>query len=106
MPSLHEVATITSKGQITLPKSIRRMLGVDTGDKVIFQRVGSQIVVSRIATPEHHDPAIAGFLALLEKDIRNGQQLTGLPDDLADAMLATLQQPFDLDDEITGEVAL
>ena len=31
MPAIHEVATLTSKGQITLPKSIRQALGADTG---------------------------------------------------------------------------
>lgn len=29
-------ATVTSKGQITLPKSVRDGLGVDTGDRVEF----------------------------------------------------------------------
>lgn len=33
MPVIHEVATITSKGQITLPKPIRQALGVDYGGK-------------------------------------------------------------------------
>ncbi|MBX3069154.1 MAG: AbrB/MazE/SpoVT family DNA-binding domain-containing protein [Thermomicrobiales bacterium] len=28
--------TITSKGQVTLPKKIRKQLGVDVGDKVTF----------------------------------------------------------------------
>jgi antitoxin PrlF len=30
-------ATITSKGQITLPKDVRDALGVDTGDRVAFR---------------------------------------------------------------------
>jgi AbrB family looped-hinge helix DNA binding protein len=29
-------ATVTSKGQITLPKTVREGLGVDAGDKVEF----------------------------------------------------------------------
>ena len=40
MPAIHEVATLTSKGQITLPKSIRQALGVDTGGKVAFDQIG------------------------------------------------------------------
>ena len=36
MPAIHVVATITSKGQITLPKPIRQALGVDYGGKVAF----------------------------------------------------------------------
>lgn len=33
MPAIHEIATLTSKGQDTLPKSVRQLLGVDTGVK-------------------------------------------------------------------------
>ena len=32
------VATVTSKGQITLPKEIREGLGVQPGDRVLFWR--------------------------------------------------------------------
>ena len=31
-----ELAKITSKGQITIPASIRKLLGVKDGDKVLF----------------------------------------------------------------------
>ena len=40
-----ELAKLTSKGQITLPISIRRKLGVKDGDKVAFIEQGDQIVV-------------------------------------------------------------
>ena len=40
MPAIHEVATLTSKGQITLPKPIRQALGVDVGGKVAFDFSG------------------------------------------------------------------
>ena len=52
MPEIHEVATLTSKGQITLPKSIRQVLGVDTGGKVAFDLRGGEVVVTR-ADAEH-----------------------------------------------------
>jgi len=29
-------ATLTSKGQITIPKAVRKLLGISTGDKVDF----------------------------------------------------------------------
>ena len=106
MPAIHEVATITAKGQITLPKPIRQALGVDYGGKVAFDLQGSQVIVTRAEEPHHEDPAIGAFLALLEKDICTGQHLCALPDDLMKAMLATLTQPVDLDTEIEGDVAL
>lgn len=39
MPS----ATVTSKGQITLPKEVREALGVGTGDRVEFVETGKGV---------------------------------------------------------------
>ena len=106
MPAIHEIATITSKGQITLPKPIRQALGVDYGGKVAFDLRGSQVIVTRADVSQHEDPAIGAFLALLEADIRSGQHLCTLPDNLVQAMLSTLTQPVDLAADIQGDVAL
>jgi len=106
MNTIHEIATITSKGQITLPKPIRQALGVDSGSKVAFDLRGSQVVVSRADNEEHEDPAITDFLSLLEKDIHTGRHLTSLPEGLARSMLAALKHPADSDEEIVGDVAL
>ena len=106
MPVIHEVATITSKGQITLPKPIRQALGVDYGGKVAFDLRGSQVIVTRADEASHEDPAIASFLALLEKDIQSAQGVTTLPDGLARAMRSALGKPVDLNEDIEGDVAL
>jgi antitoxin PrlF len=106
MPAIHEVATITSKGQITLPKPIRQALGVDYGGKVAFDLRGSQVIVTRADEASHEDPAIASFLALLEKDICTGQHLCNLPDGLVQAMQAAVTLPVDLNADIEGDVAL
>lgn len=106
MSAIHEQATLTSKGQLTLPKSIRQALGVTTGGKVCFElRGGGEVVVTR-ADSEHEDPAIGAFLGLLEQSISQGKQLGSLPEELAQAMLASLAQAVDLDEVIEGEVAL
>jgi len=34
---MQKQATITSKGQITVPREIRRVLGVRSGDKLLFE---------------------------------------------------------------------
>lgn len=105
MPEIHEIATLTSKGQITLPKSIRQVLGVDTGAKVAFDLRGGEVIVSR-ADAEHEDPAIGAFLELLEADIRAGRHIQALPEDLARAMLANAGRAVNLDEDIEGDVAL
>jgi antitoxin PrlF len=104
MPNIHEVATVTSKGQITLPKPIRQALGIAVGGKVAFDLRGTEVIVSRANSPEHTDPAISAFLALLESDIKSGRHVTALPPALAHAMLDTLQHV--VDEDIAGAVDL
>lgn len=106
MSAIHEIATITSKGQITLPKPIRQALGVDVGEKVVFELVGSQVVVSRAESTPHQDPAIGSFLTMLEQDIAAGRNTGTLPKNLALAMLSAIKQPVELATEIDGDVAL
>jgi len=105
MPAIHEVATLTSKGQITLPKPIRQALGVDAGGKLAFDLRGSEVVVTRVDA-EHEDPAIGAFLSLLARDIEAGRNVRGLPEDLARAMLEHAGHGANLGDEIDGDVAL
>jgi len=40
-----ELATVTSKGQITIPASIRRELGLKEGSKILFYKKGNDIVI-------------------------------------------------------------
>ncbi|WP_416424165.1 type II toxin-antitoxin system PrlF family antitoxin [Pseudomonas sp. App30] len=105
MPAIHEIATLTSKGQVTLPKSVRQLLGLNAGTKIAFDVRGSEVVVSRVEA-DHEDPAIGAFLNVLEADIRSGRNLTALPEDLAQAMLANANHSVNLDEDIDGEVAL
>ena len=105
MPEIHEVATLTSKGQITLPKSIRQVLGVDTGGKVAFDLRGGEVVVTR-ADAEHEDPAIAAFLTLLARDIEAGRNVRGLPEDLASTMLEHAGHKVDLGDDFDEDVEI
>jgi len=104
MNTIHEVATVTSKGQITLPKSIRQALGVGFGGKVSFRLRGDEVVVTRSEEAEHEDPAIARFLALLERDIEAGRNIRPLPEKLAKSMAAALNLP--VDEDIQGDVEL
>ena len=106
MSIIHEVATMTAKGQITLPKTIRQALGVDVGAKVAFElRDDGQVVVSR-AEAEHEDPAIGAFLDLLAGDIRAGRHLRAIPDDLAKDMLEHALREARPDEDVDGDVDL
>ena len=55
-------AKLTSKGQITVPKSVREALGLRPGDEVVFRVHGDRAVVAK--TPDfsscRHDPVPAG----------------------------------------------
>lgn len=105
MGTIRQVASVTSKGQITLPKSVRQLLGVESGDKIAFDVLGTQVVVSRADAEPHADPAISGFLALLEQDIRSGKRVGAVPQGLARSMAAAAKIT-PTDEEIEGDVAL
>ncbi len=49
MEATLDMAKVTTKGQITIPKAIRQILGVGTGDKVLFYDLGDGSVVMRSA---------------------------------------------------------
>ena len=106
MSIIREVATMTAKGQITVPKPIRQALGADAGTKVKFElHENGQVSVSR-ADAEHEDPAIGAFLDLLERDLEAGRLVEQLPDGLARVMLADADLDVDLHEPIEGDVDL
>jgi antitoxin PrlF len=41
-------AKLTSKGQVTVPKEIRRRLGVRTGDRLLFEEDGDGVRVTAV----------------------------------------------------------
>jgi antitoxin PrlF len=107
MPVIEEVCTITAKGQTTVPKAVRQALGVSYGGRIIFRVEDGIISVHAAAEPEA-DPALAPFLALLERDIAaRPESLVPLTPELA-ARVATATEGVkaDPDAPIEGEVAL
>lgn len=106
MPTIRETATVTSKGQITLPKAIRQALGVDVGGKVAFDLIDNRVTVSRATGEPHEDPAIARFLTLLEQDVMSGHHIATLPDELVRSMMTAIGKPIDPHEEIEGDVAV
>jgi AbrB family looped-hinge helix DNA binding protein len=41
--TMQKQAKITSKGQITVPRDVRRALGVQAGDHLVFESIGQEV---------------------------------------------------------------
>ena len=54
-------ATVSSKGQIVIPKSLRDGLGIKEGQKVIIEEVGGTLVV--VPVPKDPVKAMKGLVA-------------------------------------------
>ena len=46
-----QVLTVSSKGQISLPVNIRKMLSIDTGDKLVAYASGDAIMLKTLKLP-------------------------------------------------------
>ena len=53
-------ATVTSKGQITIPADVRKALSLETGTKVVFTRLKDGTMVLR--SKSRSAPDVAGLL--------------------------------------------
>lgn len=59
------VATVTSKGQVTIPKKVRDRLGVHPGEDVGFEEKEGLVVIAKVVTKSPFDKWV-GKLAKLE----------------------------------------
>ncbi|HWO93244.1 MAG TPA: AbrB/MazE/SpoVT family DNA-binding domain-containing protein [Dehalococcoidia bacterium] len=41
------LSTVTSRGQVTIPAEVRKVLGAKSGDKVAFEIVGDSVMLKR-----------------------------------------------------------
>ena len=67
---MQKQATITSKGQITVPREVRRMLGVRTGDKLLFESDGKGMRVR----PIKNRSAFSKYRGIGNPDIPSGKK--------------------------------
>jgi antitoxin PrlF len=101
-----EVSKITSKGQTTVPKSVRMALGVGAGDEIAFRVDGNRVFVTRLEKA-HRDPALGAFLVRIEQDIAKGRNVHTLPSAVVTAMKkARKSATVDLNEPLVGDVAL
>jgi antitoxin PrlF len=75
MPKRAEIleipATVTERGQTTVPAAIRRMLALGKRDRVVFRGLadGTVVIARKDANAEDRDPIIGKFLAFLARDM-------------------------------------
>lgn len=110
-PVVEAVSTITDKGQTTVPKVMRKALGVGPGDKLAFRLQGGKVILQRVkvahrAGAARVDPVLGKFLAFLARDIAAGRAMP-LTSEFAARMAAlTKGKKVDLDAPIEGPVDL
>jgi antitoxin PrlF len=65
------VSTLTDKYQTTVPKPIRRVLGLNKRDQLAYRvsSHGEVVLVRRAKEDEHVDPVVSGLLDLIESDM-------------------------------------
>ncbi|MDN4633544.1 type II toxin-antitoxin system PrlF family antitoxin [Sphingomonas sp. PsM26] len=104
---IQERSKITAKGQTTVPKAVRQVLGVSYGGEIAFVVDDRGVSVQRVEA-EEADPVIAAFLGFLEQDmLGNPNNVVAIPRSLAERMAALTEQvDVDLDHDIDGPVAL
>lgn len=75
MPKTGEIleipATITARGQTTVPAAIRKMLALGKRDRVVFRGLadGTVVIAKKDESVEQSDPVIGKFLNFLAADM-------------------------------------
>jgi antitoxin PrlF len=70
---MQKQARITSKGQITVPKDVRRVLGVRAGDRLVFETDGKGVRVR----PARTKSAFSKYRAIGNPGIGAGRKSIG-----------------------------
>lgn len=104
-----DASKITSKGQLTLPKTVRKILSVSEGDSVRFVSDDGRVIIEACESETvDDDPVVGRFLAFLEHDLstRPGAAMEFPPSLLEAARKLTEGVEVSLDDPIEGDVEL
>jgi antitoxin PrlF len=66
-------ATITARGQTTVPAAIRKMLSLGKRDRVVFRGLadGTVVIAKKETRADGDDPVIGKFLEFLARDMSN-----------------------------------
>jgi antitoxin PrlF len=74
-----EITSLSTKGQVVIPRNIRNQLNLDTGDKLIVVCDGSNILLKPILSPN-----LSEFKALVEETDKITNELATTPEKLSD----------------------
>ncbi len=92
-------ATITERGQTTVPAAIRGMLQLGKKDQVVFRGLadGTVVIAKKNRPDDNVDPVVGAFLTFLAKDMADHpSRIKGLPGHLI-ARGRTLVDGVDVD---------
>ena len=56
-----KTATLTSKGQITIPKEIREKLGLKKGDKLVLVEKNGNVILRKVSLEEIRQKALENY---------------------------------------------
>jgi antitoxin PrlF len=68
--AIRKQAKVTSKGQVTIPREVRRRLGVRAGDRILFEDDGK---VVRVTAVQKESP-FAKYMGIGNKGIGKGKK--------------------------------
>ena len=57
---------VTQKGQVTIPRPIRSVLGINTGDEVVFEMEKNKIILKKKNKVDRNFEKYVGFLSHLK----------------------------------------
>lgn len=98
-------STLTDRYQTTVPKPIRKVLGLNKRDKICYTiQSDGQVVISR-ADKTQSDPILGQFLNFLARDIeKNPQHLQAISSDLVSRVQSLVAEvDLDLDASLSDE---
>jgi antitoxin PrlF len=93
---MKQIATVTSKGQITVPLAVRKRLGLHAGDRLEFINEGGTMIVRPVRGDGNPFAAYVGILAPMD-GVTTAEWLSNIRDDegrLEDLAEARNPQPL------------
>lgn len=92
-----ETSTLTERYQTTVPSGVRKVLGLNKGDKLVYRSDDQGRIYLEHAQADHRDPALGPFLDLLAADMAANPARLAPLDPAVMARIAALVGDDDID---------